>query len=98
MWNELIRKPHPYQWMIDNNATARLHEEIGTDPAAYEAQISGEMGGGDGRRAASGVARRWIAAVAGERADQRATGDEWFRGATFTRGYLDATGAEKVRM
>ena len=25
--------------MIDNNATARLHEEIGTDPAAYEAKM-----------------------------------------------------------
>jgi hypothetical protein len=25
--------------MIDNNATARLHEEIGTDPAAYEARL-----------------------------------------------------------
>ena len=30
---------HPYQWMIDNNATARLHEEIGTDPAAYEQKL-----------------------------------------------------------
>jgi hypothetical protein len=25
--------------MIDNNATARLHEEIGTDPAAYEQKL-----------------------------------------------------------
>ena len=39
LWNELYAKPHPYQWMIDNNATARLHEEIGTDPAAYEAKL-----------------------------------------------------------
>ena len=39
LWNELYSKPHPYQWMIDNNATARLHEEIGTDPAAYEAKL-----------------------------------------------------------
>ncbi len=39
LWNELYSKPHPYQWMIDNNATARLHEEIGTDPAAYEARL-----------------------------------------------------------
>jgi hypothetical protein len=39
LWNELYSKPHPYQWMIDNNATARLHEEIGTDPSAYEAKL-----------------------------------------------------------
>ena len=39
LWNELYSKPHPYQWMIDSNATARLHEEIGTDPAAYEAKL-----------------------------------------------------------
>ena len=39
LWNELYAKPHPYQWMIDSNATARLHEEIGTDPAAYEAKL-----------------------------------------------------------
>ena len=25
--------------MIDSNATARLHEEIGTDPAAYEQRL-----------------------------------------------------------
>ena len=25
LWAELYSKPHPYQWMIDNNATARLH-------------------------------------------------------------------------
>jgi hypothetical protein len=30
LWAELYSQPHPYQWMIDNNATARLHEEIGT--------------------------------------------------------------------
>ena len=42
LWNELYSKPHPYQWMIDNNATARLHEEIGTDPAAYRAKIIAE--------------------------------------------------------
>jgi hypothetical protein len=29
--------------MIDNNATARLHEEIGTDPAAYEAKIRAKI-------------------------------------------------------
>jgi len=39
LWNELYSKPHPYQWMIDSNATARLHEEIGTDPSAYEAKL-----------------------------------------------------------
>ena len=39
LWAELYSKPHPYQWMIDNNATARLHEEIGTDPGAYEARL-----------------------------------------------------------
>ena len=39
LWAELYSQPHPYQWMIDNNATARLHEEIGTDPAAYEARL-----------------------------------------------------------
>jgi len=39
LWNELYSKPHPYQWMIDSNSTARLHEEIGTDPAAYEARL-----------------------------------------------------------
>ena len=39
LWAELYSKPHPYQWMIDNNATARLHEEIGTDPSAYEARL-----------------------------------------------------------
>jgi hypothetical protein len=39
LWGELYSQPHPYQWMIDNNATARLHEEIGTDPAAYEARL-----------------------------------------------------------
>jgi len=39
LWNELYSKPHPYRWMIDNNATARLHEEIGTDPSAYEAKL-----------------------------------------------------------
>jgi len=43
LWNELYSKPHPYQWMIDNNATARLHEEIGTDPAAYEAKIRAKI-------------------------------------------------------
>jgi hypothetical protein len=42
LWNELYSKPHPYQWMIDDNATARLHEEIGTDPAAYRARIAAE--------------------------------------------------------
>jgi hypothetical protein len=25
--------------MLDTNATARLHDEIGTDPAAYEAKL-----------------------------------------------------------
>jgi hypothetical protein len=25
--------------MIDNNQTAKLHDEIGTDPAAYEARL-----------------------------------------------------------
>jgi hypothetical protein len=39
LWAELYSQPHPYQWMIDNNATARLHEEIGTDPAAYEQKL-----------------------------------------------------------
>jgi hypothetical protein len=39
LWNELYSKPHPYQWMIDSNSTARLHEEIGTDPSAYEAKL-----------------------------------------------------------
>jgi hypothetical protein len=43
LWNELYSKPHPYQWMIDNKATARLHEEIGTDPAAYEAKIRAKI-------------------------------------------------------
>ena len=43
LWNELYAKPHPYQWMIDSNATARLHEEIGTDPAAYEAKIRAKI-------------------------------------------------------
>jgi hypothetical protein len=42
LWNELYSKPHPYQWMIDSNSTARLHEEIGTDPAAYRARIAAE--------------------------------------------------------
>jgi hypothetical protein len=42
LWNELYSKPHPYQWMIDSNATARLHEEIGTDPEAYKARIIAE--------------------------------------------------------
>lgn len=39
LFAELYSKPHPYQWMIDTNATAKLHEEIGTDPAAYEARL-----------------------------------------------------------
>jgi hypothetical protein len=39
LWAELYSQPHPYQWMIDNNGTARLHEEIGTDPAAYEQKL-----------------------------------------------------------
>ena len=43
LWRELYSKPHPYQWMIDSNATARLHEEIGTDPAAYEAKIRAKV-------------------------------------------------------
>ena len=43
LWAELYSKPHPYQWMIDNNATARLHEEIGTDPAAYEAKVRAKI-------------------------------------------------------
>jgi len=43
LWNELYSKPHPYQWMIDSNSTARLHEEIGTDPAAYEAKIRAKI-------------------------------------------------------
>jgi hypothetical protein len=42
LWAELYSQPHPYQWMIDNNATARLHEEIGTDPAAYRARVVAE--------------------------------------------------------
>ena len=42
LWNELYSKPHPYAWMIENNATARLHEEIGTDPNAYRARIVAE--------------------------------------------------------
>ena len=29
--------------MIDSNATARLHEEIGTDPVAYEAKIRAKI-------------------------------------------------------
>ena len=34
------------QWMIEDNATARLHAEIGTDPAGRcrGSQIAGEMG------------------------------------------------------
>jgi hypothetical protein len=43
LFAELYSKPHPYQWMIDTNATARLHEEIGTDPAAYEAKIRAKI-------------------------------------------------------
>jgi hypothetical protein len=39
LFQKLYSTPHPYQWMIDDNATARLHEEIGTDPAAYEAKL-----------------------------------------------------------
>ena len=39
LFQQLYSTPHPYQWMIDDNATARLHEEIGTDPAAYEAKL-----------------------------------------------------------
>jgi hypothetical protein len=42
LWNDLYSQPHPYQWMIDNNATARLHEDIGTDPAAYRARVVAE--------------------------------------------------------
>lgn len=43
LWSELYSKPHPYQWMIESNATARLHEEIGTDPAAYEAKVRAKI-------------------------------------------------------
>jgi hypothetical protein len=39
LWSQLYNTPHPYQWMLDSNATARLHDEIGTDPAAYEARL-----------------------------------------------------------
>ena len=39
LFQKLYSTPHPYQWMIDDNATARLHEEIGSDPAAYEAKL-----------------------------------------------------------
>ena len=39
LFQKLYSTPHPYQWMIDDNATARLHEEIGTDPAGYEAKL-----------------------------------------------------------
>ena len=39
LFQRLYSTPHPYQWMIDDNATARLHEEIGTDPTAYEARL-----------------------------------------------------------
>src|SRR4029079_6033282 len=42
LWNELYSKPHPYQWMIDNNATARLNEEIGTRPAEYRPRTAAE--------------------------------------------------------
>ena len=42
LWNELYSKPHPYAWMIDNNQTAKLHDEIGTDPAAYRARVVAE--------------------------------------------------------
>lgn len=42
LWDQLYSKPHPYQWMIEDNATARLHEEIGTDPEAYRARIAAE--------------------------------------------------------
>ena len=45
LWAELYSNGlrTPYQWMIDNNATARLHEEIGTDPAAYEAKVRAKI-------------------------------------------------------
>ena len=39
LFQKLYSTPHPYQWMIEDNATARLHEEIGTDPAGYEAKL-----------------------------------------------------------
>jgi hypothetical protein len=42
LFAELYSKPHPYQWMIDTNQTARLHEEIGNDPAAYRAKVVAE--------------------------------------------------------
>ena len=42
LWNELYSKPHPYAWMIENNQTAKLHDEIGTDPAAYRARVVAE--------------------------------------------------------
>jgi len=42
LWEQLYSKPHPYQWMIENNQTAKLHEEIGTDPAAYRARVAAE--------------------------------------------------------
>ena len=42
LFQKLYSTPHPYQWMIEDNATARLHEEIGTDPTAYRARIVAE--------------------------------------------------------
>lgn len=58
LWAELYSKPHPYDWMINNNATARLHEEIGTDPVAYEAKLRAkwEQERGDGHAPISPVA------------------------------------------
>ena len=52
LFQKLYSTPHPYQWMIDDNATARLHEEIGTDPAGYEAKIVAEGGRTGGENAA----------------------------------------------
>ena len=85
LWNELYAKPHPYQWMIDSNATARLHDEIGTDPAAYGSEAAREVGAGKGRRSAAGFAGRRIAAESRERAFSGSEGDEWVRGSAVTR-------------
>ena len=87
LWAELYSKPHPYQWMIDSNATARLHEEIGTDPAAYEAKVRAKMGAGAGRRPAAGLSGRRVAAEPRQCAQRGPKGEQWVCRTTFHGGH-----------
>lgn len=65
LWPDLYSKPHPYQWMIEANATARLHAEIGSDPVAYEAKIRAKIAGETAAGGAGGAPPAPVSPAAG---------------------------------